>query len=144
MHYAGFVIECPVFKGITVAASTEVLKDHELPISANSMSRQIVSANIPTSIVASVYKDLLATIYVSQCEIATDELNDDDFQDYSEGFFESPSRELGWTMEKYFDKIEYDVSMKSCESSVLDVGRHWKSSGKMMQKQNALVGEEEE
>jgi hypothetical protein len=60
---------------------------------------------IPTSLVASTY--LLATICTTELDIAADELEDQVLQQYLEGFLASSSRELGWTMEKYFEEIEY-------------------------------------
>ena len=40
-------------------------------------------------------------------------------QYYLEGFFASYSRELGRTMAKYFDEIEYDLDIKNPASWVL-------------------------
>jgi hypothetical protein len=42
-----------------------------------------------------------------------------------EGFLGSSSRELGWTMEKYFEEIEYDLSIKNPTSRVLDLWKQW-------------------
>jgi len=80
---------------------------------------------IPTSLVASVDNDLLATICATELEIAADELEDQVLQQYLEGFLASSSRELGWTMEKYFDEIEYDLSIKNPTSRVLDLWKQW-------------------
>jgi hypothetical protein len=42
-----------------------------------------------------------------------------------ERFLASSSRELGWTMEKYFEEIEYDLSIKNPTSRVLDLWKQW-------------------
>jgi len=83
---------------------------------------------IPTSLVASVDNDLLASICTTELEIAADELYDQVLQQYSEGFLASSSRELGWTMEKYFEEIKYDLSIKNPNSRVLDLWKQWLTS----------------
>ena len=58
---------------------------------------------IPTSLVDN---DLRATICTTELEIADDEVEGQALQQYLEGFLASSSRELGWTMKKYFEEIE--------------------------------------
>jgi hypothetical protein len=60
---------------------------------------------------------------MTELEIAADELEDQVLQHHFEGFLASSSKELGWTMEKYFEEIEYDLSIKNLTSSV---PHHWK------------------
>ena len=67
----------------------------------------------------------MATICTTELEIAADVLEDQVRQQYLEGFLASSSRELGWTMEKYFEEIEYDLSIKSPTSCVLDLWKQW-------------------
>ena len=50
---------------------------------------------IPTSLVASVDKDFLATTCVIEQEVEADNLEDNDLQEYLEGFLASSSWELG-------------------------------------------------
>jgi hypothetical protein len=44
-----------------------------------------------------------------------------------EEFLASSSKELGWTMEKYFEEIEYDLSIKNPTFRVLDLWKQWKT-----------------
>jgi len=83
---------------------------------------------IPTSLVASVDNDVLATICTTELEIAADELKNQVLQQYLEGFLASSLRELGWTMEKYFEEIEYDLSIKNPTSRVLDLWKQWETT----------------
>jgi len=89
MNYAGLAVEAPFLKNITLAAIAEFLK-----------KRTDYLFNIGK------VKDLLATICTTELEISADELKDQVLQLYSEGFLATSSREVGWTMEKYFEEIE--------------------------------------
>jgi len=127
MKYAGLAVEAPFLKDITLAAITESLKkrtDYLFNIGKVNESLDDDSNIIPTSLVASVDKDLLATICTTELEIAADEVEDQVLQQYLEGFLlASSSRALGWTMEKYFEEIEYDFSIKNHISRILHL---WK------------------
>jgi len=128
MNYAGLAVEAPFLKDVILAAITEFLKkrtDYLFNIGKVNESLVDDSKIIPTSLVASVNNDLLATICTTELEIAADELEDQVLQQYLEGFLASSSRELGWTMEKYFEEIEYDLSIKSPPSRVLDLWKQW-------------------
>jgi hypothetical protein len=82
---------------------------------------------IPTSLVASVENELLATICTTKLEIAANELEDQVLQQCLKGFVASSSREHGWTMEKYFEEIEYDLSIKNPTSRVSSIcTRRWR------------------
>jgi hypothetical protein len=128
MNYAGLAVEAPFLKDITLAAITEFLKkrtDYLFNIGKVNESLDDDSKIIRTSLVASVDNDLLAIICTTELEIAADELEDQVVQQYLEGFLASSSRELGWTMEKYFEEIEYDLSIKNPTSRVLDLWKQW-------------------
>jgi len=128
MNYAGLAVEAPFLKDITLAAITEFLKkrtDNLFNIGKVKESLDDDSKIIPTSLVASVDKDLLATICTTELEIAADELEDQVLQQYSERFLGSSSRELGWTMERYSEEIEHDLSIKNPTSRVLDLWKQW-------------------
>ena len=121
MNYAGLAVEAPFLKDITLAAITEFLKkrtDDLFNIGKVNESLDDDSKIIPTSLVASVDNDLLATICTTELEIADDELEEQVLQQFLEGLLASSSRELGWTMEKYFEEIEYDLSIKNPTSRV--------------------------
>ena len=109
MNYAGWAVEAPFLKDITLAAITEFLQertDYLFNIGNVKESLDDDSKIIPTSLVASVDNDLLATISTTELEIAADEREDQVLQQYLEGFLASFSRDLGWTMENYFEEIE--------------------------------------
>jgi hypothetical protein len=128
MNYAGLAVEAPFLKDITLSEISEFLKkrtDFLFNIGRIKESLDDDSKIIPTSIVASVDNDLLATFCTTELEIAADELEDQVLQQYLEGFLTSSSRELGWTMEKYFEEIEYDLSIKNPTSRVLDLWKQW-------------------
>jgi hypothetical protein len=128
MNYAGLAVEVPFLKDITLAAIIEFLKkrtDYLFNIGKVNELLDEDSKIIPISLVASVDNNLLATICTTELEIAADELEDQVLQQYLEGFFASSSRELGWTMEKYFEEIEYDLSIKNPTSCVLDLWKQW-------------------
>jgi hypothetical protein len=121
MNYAGLAVEAPFLKNIALAAISEFLKkrtDYLFNIGKVNKSLDDDSKIIPTSLVASVDNDLLATICATELKIATDELED-------QVLLASSSRELGWTMEKYFEKIEYDLSIKNPTSRILDLWKQW-------------------
>jgi hypothetical protein len=128
MNYAVLTIEAPFLKDITLAAIAEFLKkrtDYLLNIGKVNESFDDDSKIIPTSLVASVNNDLLASICTSELQIAAHELEDQVLQLYLEGLLASSSRELGWTMEKYSEEIEYDLSIKIPTSRVLDLWKQW-------------------
>jgi inorganic pyrophosphatase len=79
MNYAGLAVEAPFLKDITLAAITEFLKkrtDYLFNIGEVNESLDDDSKIIPTSLVASVDNDPLATICTTELEIAPDELED--------------------------------------------------------------------
>ena len=119
MSYGCLGVEAPFLKDSTLAAITEFL-NNLFNIGKVKESLDDDSKIIPTSLVASVDKDLLATICTTELEIAADELEDQVLQQYSERFLGSSSRELGWTMERYSEEIEHDLSIKNPTSRVLD------------------------
>jgi len=128
MNYAGLAVQAPFLKDITLAAITEFLKkrtDYLFNVGKVKESLDDDSKIIPTSLVASVDNDLLATICTTEVESTADELEDQVLQHYLEGFLVSSSRELGWTMEKYFEEIEYDLSIKNTISRVLHLWKQW-------------------
>jgi hypothetical protein len=128
MNYAGLAVEAPFLKDITWAGITEFLKkrtDFLLNIGKVHESLDDDSKIIPTSLVASVDNDLLATICTTELEIAANELEDQVLQQYLEEFLASSSQEFGWRMEKYFEEIEYDLSIKNPTSRVLDLWKQW-------------------
>jgi len=128
MNYAGLTVEAPLLKDITLAASAEFLKkrtDYLFNIGKVNESLNDDSKIIPTSLVTSVKNDLLATICTTELEIAADELEDQVLQQHLEGCLASSSRELGWAMEKCFEEIEYDLSIKNPTSRVLDLWKQW-------------------
>ena len=130
MNYAGLVVEASLLKDIALAVITEFLKkgtDYLFNIGKVNESLDDDSKIIPTSLVASVDNDLLATICTTDLEIAADELEDQVLQQYLEGFLASSLRELGWTMEKCFEEIEYDLWIKNPTSRVLDLWKQWTS-----------------
>jgi len=103
MNYGGLAVE--FLNDITLAAITEFLKkrtDYLFNIGKVNESLDDDSKIIPTSLAASVDN---ATICTTELEIAADEL-DQVLQQHLEGFLASSSRELGWTMKKYFEEIE--------------------------------------
>ena len=109
MSCAGLAVEAPFLKDITLAAIAEFLKkitEYLFNIGKVNESLDDDSKVIPTSLVSSVDNDLLATICTTELDIAADELEDQVLQQYLEGFLASSSRELGWTMKKYFEEIE--------------------------------------
>ena len=115
---------------ITLAAITEFLKkrtDYLFNIGKVNESLDDDSKIIPTSVVSSVDNDLVAIIWTTELEITADELEDQDLHQYLEEFLASSSKELGWTMEKYFEEIEYDLSIKNPTSRVLDLWKQWKT-----------------
>jgi hypothetical protein len=121
MNYAGLAVVAPFLKDITLAAIIEFLKrrtNYLFNIGKVNESLNDDSKIIPTSLVASADNDLLVSICTTELEIAADELEDQVLQQYLEGFLASSSRELGWTMEKYFEEIEYDLSIKNPTSRV--------------------------
>jgi hypothetical protein len=98
MNQAGLAVEAPFLGDITLAAITEFLKkrtDYLYNIGKVNESLDDESKTIPTSLVASVENDVLATICTTELEIAADELEDQVLQQYLEGFLASSSRELG-------------------------------------------------
>jgi hypothetical protein len=128
MNYAGLAVEASFLRDITSAAITEFLKkraDYLFNIGKVNESLDDDSKIIPTSLVASVDNDILATICTTELEIAADELEDQVLQQCLEGFLASSSKELGWTMEKYFEEIEYDLSFNNPTSRVLDLWKQW-------------------
>jgi len=128
MNYSGLAVEAPFLKNITLAEIGEFLKkrtEYLFNIGKVKESLDDDSKIVPTSLVASVDNDFLATISTTELEIAADELEDQVLQQYVEGFLASSSRELGWTMEKYFEEIEYDLSIKNPTSRVLDLWKQW-------------------
>jgi hypothetical protein len=128
MNYADLAVEAPFLKDITLAAITEFLErgtDYLFNIRKVNESLDDDSKIIPTSLVASVDNNLLASICTTELEISADELEDQVLQQYLEGFLASSSKELGWTMEKYFEEIEYDLSIKNPTSRVLDLWKQW-------------------
>jgi hypothetical protein len=121
MNHAGLAVEAPFLKDITLAGIIEFLRkrtDYLFNIGKVNESLDDDSKIIPTFFVASIDNDLLATICTTELEIAADELEDQVLQQYLEA---SSRRELSWTMEKYFDEIEYDLSIKNPTSRVLDL-----------------------
>jgi hypothetical protein len=121
-------VEAPFLKDITLAAITEFLKkrsDYLFNIGKENESLDDDSKINPTTLVASVDNDLLATISATELEVAADELEDQVLQQYLEWFLASSSRELGWTMKKCFEEIEYDLSIKNPTSHVLDLWKQW-------------------
>ena len=124
MNYAGLVVEASLLKDIALAVITEFLKkgtDYLFNIGKVNESLDDDSKIIPTSVVSSVDNDLVAIIWTTELEITADELEDQDLLQYLEDFLASSSKELGWTMEKYFEEIEYDLSIKNPTSRVLDL-----------------------
>ena len=128
MNYAGLAVEAPFLKDITLAAITEFLKkrtDYLFNLGKVNELCGDDSEIIPASLVASVDSDLLAAIGTTEMEIAADKREDQVLQQYLEGFFASSSRKLGWTMEKNFEEIEYDLSIKNPTSRILDLWKEW-------------------
>jgi hypothetical protein len=64
---------------------------------------------------------MIGTISVSELEIAADGLNDEDLQDYLKRFLVHSSKELGWTMKKFFDEIECDLFINYPDFRALDL-----------------------
>ena len=85
MNYAGLAVEAPFLKNIALAAISEFLKkrtDYLFNIGKVNESLDDDSKMVPTSLVASVDNDLLATIRTTGLEIAADELEDQVLQQY--------------------------------------------------------------
>jgi hypothetical protein len=79
MNYAGLAVKAPFLKDIAFAAITEFLKKRTgylFNIGKVNESLDDDSKIIPTSLVASVDNDLLATICTTELMIAADELKD--------------------------------------------------------------------
>jgi len=79
MNYAGLVVEASLLQDIALAVITEFLKkgtDYLFNIGKVNESLDDDSKIIPTSLVASVDNDPLATICTTELEIAPDELED--------------------------------------------------------------------
>ena len=92
MNYAGLAVEAPFLKNITLAEIGEFLKkrtEYLFNIGKVKESLDDDSKIVPTSLVASVDNDLLATIRTTGLEIAADELEDQVLQQYLGGFLQA-------------------------------------------------------
>jgi len=92
MNYTCLAVEAPFLKDITWAAITEFLKkrtDYLFNIGKVNESLDDDSKIIPTSLVASVDNDLLATICTTELEIAANELEDQVYNSIWRGFLQA-------------------------------------------------------
>jgi len=81
MNYAGLAVEAPFLDDSNEAAITEFFKkrtDYLFSIRRLNTSLDNVNKIIPTSLVASIDNDLLATIYAAELEIFSYKVKDGD------------------------------------------------------------------